>query len=90
MDKKRIYFDMDHLLVDFQSGIDRLSDEMKKEYERRPDNGPGIFSKEDKKDDAHIFAMHCKNPVRDDILIMEPYPFIKRGKTCEAVRAGRN
>jgi FMN phosphatase YigB (HAD superfamily) len=70
MDKKRtLYFDMDNVLVDFQSGIDRLSDEMKKEYERRPDNVPGIFSKEDKKDDAHIFAMHCETPVRDGISV---------------------
>lgn len=28
MEKRRLYFDMDGVLVDFQSGIDRLSDEV--------------------------------------------------------------
>jgi 5'(3')-deoxyribonucleotidase len=41
--KKILYFDMDNVLVDFQSGIDRLSEQMKKEYEGRLDEVPGIF-----------------------------------------------
>ena len=44
MEKKRLFFDMDGVLVDFQSGIDRLSDETKKEYEGRLDEVPGIFA----------------------------------------------
>jgi phosphoserine phosphatase len=31
--KKILYFDMDNVLVDFQSGIDRLSPEDREEYE---------------------------------------------------------
>ena len=42
--KKIVYIDMDNVLVDFKSGIDRLSDEIKKEYENRLDDVPGIFS----------------------------------------------
>jgi len=42
--KKILYFDMDNVLVDFQSGIDRLSDETRKEYEGRLDEVPEIFS----------------------------------------------
>lgn len=42
--KKILYFDMDNVLVDFQSGIDRLSEETQKEYEGRLDDVPGIFS----------------------------------------------
>ena len=42
--KKIVYIDMDNVLVDFGSGIDRLSDEIKKEYENRLDDVPGIFS----------------------------------------------
>lgn len=42
--KKILYFDMDNVLVDFQSGIDRLSEETLKEYEGRLDEVPGIFS----------------------------------------------
>ena len=39
-----LFFDMDGVLVDFQSGIDKLSDETKQEYEGRLDEVPGIFS----------------------------------------------
>ena len=41
---KKLFFDMDGGLVDFQSGIDKLSDETKQEYEGRLDEVPGIFS----------------------------------------------
>ena len=44
MSKRKLFFDMDGVLVDFQSGIDKLSDETKKEYEGRLDEVPGIFS----------------------------------------------
>ena len=42
--KKIVYIDMDNVLVDFKSGIDLLSEEIKKEYENRLDDVPGIFS----------------------------------------------
>jgi 5'(3')-deoxyribonucleotidase len=42
--KKILYIDMDNVLVDFASGIDRLSEETKQEYEGRLDEVPGIFS----------------------------------------------
>jgi 5'(3')-deoxyribonucleotidase len=42
--KKILYFDMDNVLVDFQSGIDQLSEQTRKEYEGRLDEVPGIFS----------------------------------------------
>lgn len=44
MTKKRVFFDMDGVLVDFQSGIDKLSEDTKREYEGRLDEVPGIFS----------------------------------------------
>ena len=44
MEKKRLYFDMDGVLVNFQSGIDKLTDAVKREYEGRLDEVPGIFS----------------------------------------------
>ncbi|HNR08994.1 MAG TPA: hypothetical protein PKM27_16865 [Saprospiraceae bacterium] len=42
--KKIVFIDMDNVLVDFQSGIDRLTDEQKQEYTERYDEVPGIFS----------------------------------------------
>lgn len=41
---KKLFFDMDGVLVDFQSGIDKLSEDVKKEYEGRLDEVPGIFA----------------------------------------------
>ena len=44
MSKKRLYIDMDGVLVDFQSGIDRLDERTREEYAGRLDEVPGIFS----------------------------------------------
>jgi 5'(3')-deoxyribonucleotidase len=41
--KKILYFDMDNVLVDFQSGIDKLSQKDREEYEWRYDDYDGIF-----------------------------------------------
>lgn len=41
--KKTIYIDMDNVLVNFQTGIDRLPEKIKQEYEGRLDDVPGIF-----------------------------------------------
>ena len=43
-EKKKLFFDMDGVLVDFQSGIEKLSDDVKREYEGRLDEVPGIFA----------------------------------------------
>ena len=42
--KRIVYVDMDGVLVDFQSGIDRLAPSVRCEYEKHPDNAPGIFA----------------------------------------------
>jgi len=41
--RKTVYIDMDNVLVNFQTGIDRLSEQIKQEYEGRLDEVPGIF-----------------------------------------------
>lgn len=41
--RRRLYVDMDNVLVDFQSGIDRLEPQLLREYEGRYDEAPGIF-----------------------------------------------
>ena len=45
MKLKVVYVDMDDVLVDFQSGIDSLSDEERRVYKDNIDNVPDIFSK---------------------------------------------
>jgi len=52
MDKKILYFDMDNVLVDFQSGIDKLDNETKKGYKGKYDLVPGIFGQMDPLDGA--------------------------------------
>lgn len=42
--KEILYFDMDNVLVNFQSGIDQLSEEILKKHEGNLDEVPGIFS----------------------------------------------
>ena len=52
--KKRLFFDMDNVLVDFQSGLDRIDEETKNKYRAkgpddkdRLDEIPGLFGKMD-------------------------------------------
>jgi len=40
---KRVFIDMDNVLVDFQSGLDQVSEEVKAEYAGRLDEIPGLF-----------------------------------------------
>jgi len=42
--KKILYVDMDNVLVDFQSGIDKTNEDVCAEYADRLDEVPGIFS----------------------------------------------
>lgn len=41
--KKRLFFDMDGVLVDFESGLAQQDEQMLKEYEGRYDEIPGLF-----------------------------------------------
>ena len=42
--KKIVYIDMDNVLVDFKTGIEKLSDEIKVQYKGRLDDVPGLFA----------------------------------------------
>ena len=41
---KTLFIDMDNVLVNFQSGIDRLDEKTRQEYEGHLDDIPGIFA----------------------------------------------
>ncbi len=74
MDKKKVlYFDMDGVLVNFQSGIDKLSEETRKEFEGRLDEVPGIFALMDPMPGA-IDAVHqlCEHY---DVYILSTAPW---------------
>ncbi len=42
--KRRLFVDMDNVLVDFPSGIERLTADARREYEGRYDEAPGVFA----------------------------------------------
>lgn len=42
--KRRLYVDMDNVLVDFASGIERLDPHVRQEYADHLDDAPGIFA----------------------------------------------
>lgn len=44
MTKKILYIDMDNVIVDFKSGLDRVSEELRDQYRGDEDEIPGIFS----------------------------------------------
>jgi 5'(3')-deoxyribonucleotidase len=46
-DKKIVYVDMDNVLVDFPSGIARLTDSERVQFDNNFDECPGIFSRKD-------------------------------------------
>jgi hypothetical protein len=50
--KRIVYVDMDGVLVDFQSGVDRLPEEVRRTYEPHLENAPGIFALMDPRPDA--------------------------------------
>jgi 5'-nucleotidase len=54
---KVVYVDMDNVLVDFVSGINRLDENIKIKYDDRLDDVPGIFSLMDPMPDA-IESVH--------------------------------
>lgn len=42
--RKIVYVDMDNVLVDFDSGIRQVPESVRREYEGRLDDVPGIFA----------------------------------------------
>ena len=78
MNKKRLFFDMDGVLVDFQTGIDKQSKETLKKYEGRYDEIPGIFGLMEPMPGA-IEAVHKLNQHYDCyILSTAPWKKLKR------------
>jgi 5'(3')-deoxyribonucleotidase len=72
--KRIIYFDMDNVLVDFKSGIDRLDGKTKKTYEGRLDEVPSIFKLMNPMEGA-IDAVH-KLSKTYDVYILSTSPWL--------------
>ena len=70
---KRVYIDMDNVLVDFASGINRLNDATRIEYADRLDEVPGIFALMDPMPGA-IDAVH-RLAAKYDVYILSTAPW---------------
>ena len=70
---KRVFIDMDNVLVDFQSGLDQMSEEVKAEYAGRLDEIPGLFAKMKPMEGA-IDAVH-ELQKRYDLFILSTAPW---------------
>ena len=81
--KPILYLDMDNVLVDFQSGINSLNDNIKKEYEGNYDEVPGIFSLMEPMPGA-IDAVH-KLAVNYDIYVLSTAPWLNTSALTDKV-----
>ena len=73
MTKKILYFDMDNVVVNFQSGLDQLTEETLQEYAGQLDNVPGLFSLMDPLDGALEAYMTLSNRYDSYILSTAPW-----------------
>ena len=71
--KKRLFFDMDGVLVDFESGLARVDESIKQEYAGRLDEIPGLFSRMDPMPGA-IDAVH-RLQQKYDVYILSTAPW---------------
>lgn len=78
--KKRLFFDMDNVLVDFKSGLDRIDEETKNKYRAkglgdkdRLDEIPGLFGRMDPMPGA-IEAVHRLSEMYD-VFILSTAPW---------------
>lgn len=71
--RKRVFVDMDNVLVDYPSGLANVSEELKQEYEGHTDEIPGLFSHMDPVPGA-IEAMHQLKD-KYDLFILSTAPW---------------
>ena len=86
MKKKIVYFDMDNVLVNFQSGIDATPIEVQKEYEGHLDDVPGIFSKMKPNEEMVDLFNKLSDDVRYDVYILSTSPWDNPTAASEKVQ----
>ena len=81
MEKKILYIDMDNVLVDFKSGIDKLDEKTRMEYEGHLDDVPGIFALMDPIQGA-VEAVH-RLAEKYDLYILSTAPWTNPSAWCD-------
>ena len=84
--KKIVYFDMDNVLVNFQSGVDATPIEVQKEYEGHLDDVPGIFSKMKPNEEMVDLFNKLSDDVRYDVYILSTSPWDNPTAASEKVQ----
>lgn len=84
--KKIVYFDMDNVLVNFQSGIDATPIEVQKEYEGHLDDVPGIFSKMKPNEEMVDLFNKLSDDARYDVYILSTSPWDNPTAASEKVQ----
>ena len=79
--KKILYIDMDNVLVNFQSGIDKLNEKTKAEYAGHLDDVPGIFALMDPMPGA-VEAV-CRLAEKYDLYILSTAPWNNPTAWCD-------
>ena len=79
--KKRVYIDMDNVLVDFKTGIEKLSDEVRAEYEGRLDDVAGIFALMDPMPNA--FESVKQLAQKYDLYVLSTAPWKNASAWCD-------
>ena len=75
MKKKIVYFDMDNVLVNFESGIDQTPIEVQKKYEGHLDDVPSIFSLMKPNEDMVELFNKMFEDERYDCYVLSTSPF---------------
>lgn len=70
---KIVYVDMDNVLVNFQSGLDKISNELRMKYINDPDEIPGVFSLMDPIEDAISYYQFLAKHFDTYILSTSPW-----------------
>ena len=82
--KPIVYVDMDNVLVDFKTGIEKLTDEVKMKYDGNLDDVPGIFSLMEPM--PHALESVQKLSAKYELYVLSTAPWKNPGAWTEKVK----
>lgn len=88
MDKKTVYIDMDGVIVNFQTGIDRLPDEVRARFpgDKNIDEAEGIFALMDPFDGAIEAVKKLAASEKLDVFILSTAPWLNPSAWADKIK----
>lgn len=88
MDKKTVYIDMDGVIVNFQSGIDRLPEEVRAQFpgDKNIDEAEGIFGLMDPFDGAIEAVKRLAASEKLDVFILSTAPWLNPSAWADKIK----